>query len=53
LGVGAILVVCGLIPSYGVLKEEFAKKLVVLPWPMYNKHPVTWLSRKETKGKQQ
>jgi hypothetical protein len=29
------------------------KKFVIPPWSMYNKHPVTWLSPKETKEKQQ
>jgi hypothetical protein len=56
LGVAAILVVCGLILFYGVLNETFAyacKKLVIPPWSMYNKHPVTWLSPKETKEKKQ
>jgi hypothetical protein len=57
LGVSAILVVCDLMLSYGVLNEKFAcackKKLVIPPWSMYNKHPVTWLSPKETKEKQQ
>ncbi|KAI9448745.1 microsomal signal peptidase [Lactarius psammicola] len=27
--------------------------VVVPPWPMFNKHPVTWLPPKETKEKQQ
>ncbi|KAF8497894.1 microsomal signal peptidase [Russula emetica] len=27
--------------------------LVIPPWSMYNKHPVTWLSPKETKEKEQ
>jgi hypothetical protein len=34
-------------------ERKVFKKLVVPPWSMYNKHPVTWLSPKETKEKQQ
>lgn len=57
MGVAAILVVCGLILSYGVAERNVllvdVKKLVIPPWSMYNKHPVTWLPSKETKEKQQ
>ena len=54
LGVAAILVVCGLFDTFLWRAErKVFKKLVIPPWSMYNKHPVTWLSPKETKEKQQ
>jgi hypothetical protein len=56
LGVAAILVVSGLILPRGMLNEKCAfvhVKLVIPPWSMYNKHPVTWLPAKEKKEKLQ
>jgi xanthine/uracil/vitamin C permease (AzgA family) len=56
LGVAAILVVSGLILPRGMLNEHFTLvhvKLVIPPWSIYNKHPVTWLPAKERKEKQQ
>jgi len=54
LGVVAILVVCEFVSPGRVSNESCVDiKLVIPPWPMFNRHPVTWLPVKEKKEKQQ